>query len=272
MSAISDQWYRLHRSIRVTLVIVGTLVAWEIVCRAFGVRAFLLPPPSSIFVVFRDDLPWLMTNAWYTLHETLLGFFFAVVGGIILAVLIVSSRFLEETLYVLLVMLNSVPKVAVAPLFVVWMGNGLPPKVAIAAMIALFVIVVDLVLGLRSVDPDMIDLARSYKGSRFQTLVKIRFPNALPHLFAGMKVGITLALIGAIVGEFVASDRGLGYIILVSQGQFETAAMFAAVVTLSVMGTVLFFVVDVAERIALPWHVSRRGEQSRPQARAEAGY
>jgi NitT/TauT family transport system permease protein len=271
MSRIFGGWFQLPRGLRIVVVLAGTLVFWEFACRVFAVRAFLLPPPSTILVVFYDNMPWLLGHALYTLEETILGFVYAVVAGVILAILIIS-RFLEETLYVLLVTLNSIPKVAIAPLFVVWMGNGVQPKVAIAATIAVFVIVVDLVLGLRSVDPEMLDLARSFKGSWFQTLVKIRFPHALPHLFAGMKVGITLALIGAIVGEFVASDRGLGYVILLSQGQFETATMFAAVVLLSIMGTALFFIVDVIERLALPWHVSRRREEPAPPVPLQTGY
>ena len=203
---------------------------------------------------------WLARHSWHTIQETLIGFVLAVLAGVILSIAIVYSRFLEETLYPLLVTLNVVPKVAVAPLFVVWMGTGIQPKVAISATIALFVIVIDMVLGLRSVDPEMLDLAKSLKGSKLQTLIKIRFPNALPNLFAGMKVGITLALIGAIVGEFVASDKGLGYVILVAQGQFDTPQMFTAIIALAVMGTLLFFFVDLCERFFVPWHVSRRGE------------
>ncbi len=126
------------------------------------------------------------------------------------AIAIVSSRFLKKRLYVLLTILNGILKVAIAPLFIVWMGTGVEPKVAIAAMVAVFVIVIDLVLGLRSIETDMLDLAKSLKASRFQTLIRIRLPHALPNLFAGMKVGITLALIGAIVGEFIASRHGLG--------------------------------------------------------------
>jgi NitT/TauT family transport system permease protein len=254
-------WTRLDRTLRITLVMLASLVLWEIVCRLFTVREFLLPAPSRIIGVVAQNPLWLLGNAWHTLYSTLIGFALAVLFGVTLAILIISSRFLEETLYVLLVTVNSVPKVALAPLFVVWMGTGIMPKVSIAATIAVFVIVIDLVLGLRSIDPDMIDLARSFKASAWKTLVKIRFPSALPNLFAGMKVGITLALIGTIVGEFVASDRGLGHSIVVAQGSFEIPAMFAALIALGLMGTVLFFLVDLAERWVLPWHVSRRQDR-----------
>jgi NitT/TauT family transport system permease protein len=129
-----------------------------------------------------------------------------------------------------------------------------------ALVIAIFPIVIDTVFGLRSVEPELLDLARSMGGSPLQTLVKIRFPTALPSIFAGMKVGISLALVGAIVGEFVAANRGLGYVVMTSQGVFDTARMFGAIVLLGILGTILFYVVDFGERALLPWHVSRRRE------------
>ena len=268
MGEIPKNWYRLNRAIRVLIVLVSAIALWEFSVIAFEVREFLVPRPSVVGAMMFDDPAWMLSHTWHTLFETIIGFVLAVVLGVILAILIVSSRFLEETLYILLVTLNSVPKVAVAPLFVVWMGTGLSPKVAIATMIAIFVIVIDMVLGLRSVDPEMIDLARSLKASKMKTLFKIRFPHALPNLFAGMKVAITLALIGAIVGEFVASDKGLGYVILVAQGQFDTPQMFVSIVLLAILGTVLFFLVDLAEKLVLPWHVSRRREDGGGDAAA----
>ena len=259
---IPKNWYKLNRGLRVFIVLVSTIALWEFAVIIFEVKEFLVPKPTVVGAMMFDDPLWMLEHTWHTLFETIIGFVLAVVLGIALAIMIVSSRFLEETLYILLVTLNSVPKVAVAPLFVVWMGTGLSPKVAIATMIAIFVIVIDMVLGLRSVDPEMIDLARSMKASKMRTLFKIRFPHALPNLFAGMKVGITLALIGSIVGEFVASDRGLGYVILVAQGQFDTPQMFVSIVLLAILGTVLFFLVDLAEKYFLPWHVSRRQDEA----------
>ena len=267
LSAIPRNWYKLNRGFRVAIVLMSTIVLWEVSVIVFDVKEFLVPRPTVVGALMCDDPLWMLEHTWHTFYETIIGFVLAVVFGVILAILIVSSRFLEETLYILLVTLNSVPKVAVAPLFVVWMGTGLSPKVAIAAMIAIFVIVIDMVLGLRSVDPEMIDLARSMKASKMKTLFKIRFPHALPNLFAGMKVAITLALIGSIVGEFVASDKGLGYVILVAQGQFDTPQMFVSIVLLAILGTVLFFLVDLAEKFVLPWHVSRRQEEGGADAK-----
>lgn len=232
--------------------------AWEIFVRAFKVKAIILPAPSAVFAEFFSAPGWYMNHAWYTLLVTLGGFVLAVVVGVALAVLIVESALLEKSIYALIVGLNSVPKVAVAPLFVIWLGTDVEPKIAIAFLIAVFAIVIDAVLGLKSVPPDILDLARSLRGGRLATLWRVRFPCALPSLFAGMKVAISLALVGAIVGEFVSSQRGLGYVILSAQGTFDTARVFAAILVLAVMGVLLFWVIAWLERIVIPWHASQK--------------
>jgi NitT/TauT family transport system permease protein len=158
----------------------------------------------------------------------------------------------------LLVALNSLPKVALAPLFVIWMGTGIEPKIAIALMLAIFSIVVDMVLGLRSIDPDILAMAYVSRARPIAVLWKIRLPNALPTLFAGMKVGISFALVGAIVGEFVAGSDGLGTAILIAEGQFDTTRVFAALVILGVLGTLLFYAIEFAETLLVPWHPSHR--------------
>jgi NitT/TauT family transport system permease protein len=158
--------------------------------------------------------------------------------------------------------MNAVPKIALAPLFIVWLGMDLAPKVAIATLVALFPIVIDTVLGLRSVEPDMLDLAKAFRGSRNQVLFKIRFPNALPSIFAGLKVGISFAFIGAIVGEFVSAQQGLGYVIVSSQANFDTPRMFVAIMLLAVIGTALFYIVEIVEKRVIPWHVSHRSKAS----------
>lgn len=250
---------RLFGSVGLPLVTaLACVLLWEGLSRLLGTPEYLLPRPSRIFAAIGDDGGLLLYNAAYTLQATLLGFGLAVLLGVVLAVLIVQFKFLDQTLYTLLVSLNSIPKVAIAPLFIIWLGTGLNPKIAIAAMIAVFAIVIDMVHGLRSVDPDMLDLGRSARASAIKIIWKIRFPHALPALFAGMKVAISLALIGAIVGEFVASNRGLGYVILVSQGQFDTVRVFAALTVLSAVGLALFYAVVGAEHLLLPWQVARR--------------
>lgn len=247
------------------IVILATLAIWELAVRMFSVREFILPAPSAMLIELRDYPGFFLANTWFTLMTTLIGFVLAVVLGILIAIGVVHSRFLERTLYTLLVTLNSVPKVALAPLFVIWLGTDIAPKVAIALLIGIFAIVVDMVLGLRSVDPDAINLARTTRASTWQVLWKIRFPNALPSLFAGMKVAISFCLVGAIVGEFVAGNLGLGHVILLAQGQFDTPRVFAAILLLGLIGTALFYAVDIAERLALPWHVSQRGRSGLAQ-------
>jgi NitT/TauT family transport system permease protein len=242
------------------LVLLALLVLWEVAVVVLRVPRVLMPAPTAVVAQFGESPGWLLMQAGNTALETLLGFGLSLVIGIPLAVAIVYSRFLENTLYTLLVVLNSVPKIAVAPLFIIWMGTGLAPKVAIALMIALFPIVIDTVIGLRSVAPEMLDLARSMGGSHAKVFWKIRFPSALPNIFGGTKVAISLAVVGAIVGEFVGADRGLGYVIMTAQGTFNTPRMFAAITLLAIMGIVLFYAVDIAERRLLPWHVSRRSE------------
>jgi len=247
-------------------IVAVLLIIWELCVHIFSPPPLILPAPSAIFSEFWTTPSVFIRHSGYTLAVTAMGFGIAVVLGIVLAVAIVYSRFLERTIYTLLVALNSIPKVALAPLFVIWLGTGTEPKVSVAVMLAIFPIVIDTVLGLRSVDPDMLSLARVSKASAWQVLFKIRFPCALPSLFAGMKVAISFALVGAIVGEFVAGGSGLGFQILVAQGQFDTPRVFVSLLLLGLMGTVLFYLVDFAERIFLPWHVSQR-----PQVGAAGG-
>ena len=239
-------------------VLIGGLVLWELGVLVLRPSPLLLPAPSAIFASFLEAPGLYLRHAGFTLLTTAIGFGLAVGLGVALAIGIVHSRLLEHTVYTLLVALNSVPKVALAPLFVIWMGTGAEPRIAIALMLAIFPIIIDTVLGLRSVDPDMLSLAQVYRASSLKVLTRVRFPCALPSIFAGMKVGISLALVGAIVGEFVAGATGLGYLILIAQGQFDTTRVFVSLLALGVMGTALFYLIDLAERLMLPWHVSRR--------------
>jgi NitT/TauT family transport system permease protein len=240
------------------LIVASVLLLWELSVFLFTPSPLILPAPSTVIAEFLTTPGVFLRHSGFTLAITAAGFAIAVILGVFLAVGIVYSRFLERTVYTLLVALNSIPKVALAPLFVIWLGTGTEPKLAVAVMLAIFPIVIDTVLGLRSVDPDMLSLARVSKASPLQVLWKIRFPCALPSLFAGMKVAISFALVGAIVGEFVAGGKGLGFQILVAQGQFDTARVFVSLLLLGLMGTVLFYAVDFAERVCLPWHVSQR--------------
>ncbi len=255
-------WKKSEYARTVVSVLALSVAAWELAVRMFGIRTFLLPAPSLVAVEIFNNPGFYAYQSLYTIYITAIGFGLAMVVGVALAVAIVSSRFLDRTLYTLLIASNSVPKVALAPLFVIWLGTGGEPKVAIAALIAVFPVVINTTLGLRAVDPDMIDLAYSARAPSHDVMLKIRLPNALPSIFAGAKVGISFALIGAIVGEFVAGERGLGYVILTSQATFNSPRAFAAIVLLSVIGTIMFFLVELCERWFLPWHVSQRNAKA----------
>jgi NitT/TauT family transport system permease protein len=229
------------------------LLLWEVLVRVLKVRPIMLPPPSTILLEFQSEWLWYLGHAWYTLLTTLAGFALSVICGVGIAVLLVGSKWFESAVYPLIIAMNSVPKVAVAPLFVIWFGTGAEPKIAIAFLIAIFAVIVDTVHGLRSVPQDVLDLGRVLKGSSRDFFFKVRLPSALPAILTGMKVAISLALIGAIVGEFVSSQRGLGYVILSAQGTFDTPRVFAAIFVLVMMGIGLFGALAWLEKWATPW-------------------
>lgn len=233
--------------------LIVVLVIWEVACRLLHVRAIMLPLPSQILMELAAEFPWYMQHSLYTLMTTLAGFALSVIGGVLIAVALVGSRMFERFLYPLIIGFNSVPKVALAPLFVVWLGTGAEPKIAIAFLIAVFAIIVDTVHGLRSVPQDVTDLGKVLKGSAWDFFFKVKLPCSLPSIVAGMKVAMSLALVGAIVGEFVSSQRGLGYVIMSAQGTFDTVRVFAALFLLAVMGLVLYGALAWIERRATPW-------------------
>jgi NitT/TauT family transport system permease protein len=259
-----DRKPRLSPRMQRVAILVAFLVFWQIAVTLFDVPRYILPTPTEILREIAGAPLWYLDHTLRTLGATVVGFLLAFSVGCAAGIGVVYSRFIENTLYTLIIGLNSIPKIAMAPLLIIWLGPGFASKVAISFLIAFFSIVVNAVLGLRAVDPDAMDLFRSLRGSRMQTLLWLRLPNALPHLFAGAKVAIALSLVGAIAGEFVASQSGLGYVILAAQGVFDTTREFAAIVILGVAGTILFYIVDFLERLALPWHVSQRTQARAP--------
>jgi NitT/TauT family transport system permease protein len=258
MMSAARAWQRIEKPLSVAGTLLAAFVAWEVGVRVFDVPRFLLPPPSEVVAEFFKTPGYFLQHTGFTLWTTLAGFALSVAIGALLSVAIVYSRFLERTLFTLLVTFNSVPKVALAPLFVIWLGTGATPKIAIAFTIAVFSIVISTVLGLRSADPELLMLARSARASELQMLWKIRLPSALPSAFSGMKISISVALVGAIVGEFVAGSFGLGQVILVSQSSFQTARMFVAITLLGILGTILYYAIELVERWTIPWHISQR--------------
>jgi NitT/TauT family transport system permease protein len=237
---------------------VALVMVWEFGVRLGNVPAYLLPPPTAVFASLVNDWKVIYLNIYPTLIAIIGGFALSVVIGIPLATIIVFSRFAERVLYPPMIASQAIPKVAVAPLFVVWMGFGVVPKIWIAFLIAFFPVVIDTVIGLRSVPPEMLQLGRSMGGGTLRVFLKLRLPNALPNIFAGLKVAIALAVVGAITGEFVGSQSGLGYLLTSASGQMDTALVFAVLVIISVIAMILFMIVEAVEKLVIPWHSSMR--------------
>jgi NitT/TauT family transport system permease protein len=239
-----------------TFVIV--MAAWEAVSRFGVVPTYVLPAPSAVALRLVESGHLLVRHTLVTALEILIGFLLAVIGGILFAVAVVYVRPFERAIYPWLVASQAVPKVAIGPLFVLWMGFGLTPKVVIAFLIAFFPVMIDTVIGLRSVETESVYLLRSMGAQRWKTFVYLNVPNALPNIFAGMKVAITLAVVGAIVGEFIGANDGLGYILIFANGTLDTTLIFAALTLISVLAIVFYMAVSFLEDRCISWHVSKR--------------
>ncbi|MEU0374490.1 ABC transporter permease [Streptomyces sp. NPDC006283] len=248
----------LEQSWRPVALLLACFAAWWVVAAAEIVEPYLVPSPGATLDVLTGKADYIWQHTWVTTYETLLGFLIAVVVGVFAAVVMVYSATVEKTLYPILLFAQVVPKIAIAPLFVVWLGFGIAPKIFIAVLIAFFPVVISMVTGLKAVDPEMLQLSSTMGASPWQTFVKIRMPASLPHLFSGLKVAVTLAVTGAVVGEFVGANEGLGYVILQANGNLDTPMLFAGLLVMSLIGVVLFVLVEVAEKLLLPWHASRR--------------
>ncbi len=242
------------------VAIVLTVALWEAAVRLLGVPDFLVPAPSAVWQEFASRPDLYATHTWVTFYETLIGFLLAIVLGILAAIAIVYSRALQSVVYPVILVLQIVPKVAIAPLLLIWVGYGLQSKALIALLVAFFPIVISAATGMRAADPELLDLVKVLNGSRWQEFVKIRFPYSLPFIFSGLKVAITLAVIGAIIGEFVGGNEGLGYLIVIANAQLRTAMSFSSFILLSLLGLGLFVAVVVLERLVVPWGVGEAEE------------
>jgi NitT/TauT family transport system permease protein len=234
------------------------IVLWDLTVRLFKIPPYLIPAPKDVILAFWTEGDKLLAEAVPTTMATLGGFALSALFGIPMAMLIAGSRTVESYVYPLLVFSQSIPKVAVAPLFVVWFGFGMTPKVISAFLLGFFPVVVAGVQGFKSVDQDMRDLARSMKASWLQTFQMVSLPHAMPAIFAGLKVSVTLAVVGAVVGEFVGANSGIGFVLQRSIGNFELPTMFAALVILASISVILFWIIDLIERFTVPWHASQR--------------
>jgi NitT/TauT family transport system permease protein len=249
----------LAESWRPVVVLLALFGVWWFVAWRELVPAYLVPAPGAVAETMVADWSMLLEHTWVTTLETIVGFVLAAVIGVATAVLLVYSRTAEKSLYPLILFAQVIPKIAIAPILVVWFGFGMTPKIVLAVLIAFFPVVVSAVAGLRSVDPELLEMSATMGASRWKTFRKIRFPGALPQLMSGLKVAVTLAVVGAVVGEFVGADRGLGYVLLLASGNLDAPLLFADLILMSFIGVVLFVLVEVLERLLIPWHASRRG-------------
>jgi NitT/TauT family transport system permease protein len=230
------------------LLALAIVAAWEIAVRVLGISEFVLPTPWAIVKRIVVDWHLLLKHAWVTVLEVTFGFSLAVITGIPTALAIFYSRVFERAVYPLLVALQTVPKVVLAPLLVLYLGYDWAPKIFLAFLISFFPIVIATVVGLQSLDKPLINLLRSMGANEWQTFVKLRMPAALPNIFGGFKVGIGLAVIGAVIGEYVAAERGIGHLQLQANANFDTVLSFAAVVVISGVGVALFSIIGFIER------------------------
>lgn len=233
--------------------VIALVLFWEFFVRIFDIPYVILPAPSAVIREGISRYPLYFHNSWVTLYETVVGFLLAAVIGVALSVAIVYSRTLKSALFPLIITLQIVPKVAIAPLLLIWAGYGASSKIVLALLVAFFPIVVNMVAGLAAVDEEIVELCRILHANRWKEFVKVRLPNALPYLFSSLKVASTLAVIGAVIGEFVGGNSGLGYLIIVSNTEMRTSMAFVSIVCLSVLGLALYGLISVAEKWSMPW-------------------
>ena len=234
-------------------VMLALLVVWQLGVQWLGVKEYILPTPISALRTLADPNYRWTANFLATLYSVLGAFALSAVLGVLLAIVVVWNDLLMRTVMPVLILFNTLPKIALAPLFVVWLGYGIWPNIVIGTTIAFFPMVVNTAVGLASAEPEMLDLVRTLKAGKWQVLKKIRIPNAIPYIFVGLKLNATMSVIGALVGEFVASERGLGSLIITSGVTMETAPIFASLILISTLGLVLYGLVVVVEQIVAPW-------------------
>ena len=253
----------MRRALLPLAVILGLLglwqlaASWNVIADALSIEPFLVPAPSDVADSLWTDRELLAENAWVTVQEVLLGFAIALVAGSAFAIALHLSDLLRRALYPLLVASQTVPVIAIAPILVVWLGFGLGPKLAIIALICFFPITVNALDGLRAVDPELPRMMRTLDASRIQTLLRVEAPSALPFLLSGAKIAAVISVIGAVFGEWSGADQGLGHLILVAQGQVQTARVFAAVTVLSALAILLFGGLALVERRLAWWRPGR---------------
>ncbi len=238
------------------VVLIVLAAVWEASVVMFEIPVYLLPAPSAIWAETTANTGMVTNHTLATLHTVIVGFFVSIAISLPLAVLLTSSPYVATAIYPLIVLTQSIPKVALAPILVIALGANELPRIVITFLVAFFPLVIAVAAGLLAVPSDLIELGRSFRASKLQELYRIRLPYAIPFVFSGLKVAIALSVVGAVVGEFVAADRGLGYLIVSATAFFKTPLAFGALILLSFMGIILFQAVVIIERVFFPWSVS----------------
>jgi ABC-type nitrate/sulfonate/bicarbonate transport system permease component len=241
------------------LVLIVIFFLWEWLCDFFKVPVFVLPKPSDIAWQLLKDRELLWDHFQFTLKNVLFGFFLAFVIAMVLGFLVAHVRLINRAIYPLLVASQTMPVIAIAPVFIIWFGYGILPKVITTALICFFPLTVNTVTGFSSVDPEMKTLFRAYSAGWVQTFAKLTLPGALPYIMSGLKISATLSVIGGVIGEWIGSDQGLGYLIIQAGSQIQTARVFAAITVLALMGILLFLAASLIERMVTPWQRARSG-------------
>jgi NitT/TauT family transport system permease protein len=229
------------------------LIVWQLACVVFKIEEIILPRPTRVFEVFIQRFDILMSFCWDTLWTTVVGFLIAIAGGVILGVLIGASPLIYSGLYPLLIAFNAVPKVAIVPILMIWVGVGALPAVITAFVISFFPIVVNVATGLATIEPEMIDVLRSLGASRLEILRKVGIPRAMPYLFASLKVAITLAFIGSVISETVGGNRGIGFLMLSAGARNDAPTTFAGLFAIAIMGVAMYAVCALVEKRMTRW-------------------
>jgi NitT/TauT family transport system permease protein len=244
---------QLRRRIASAALIIGFFVAWELLCRMFGIKDIVLPRPSEILITLWSRLPAIMPHAAQTLYTTLVGFALGIVSGVLLGALVGSSRLAYDVAYPLLIGFSSIPKVAVVPIFVLWFGAGTVPAVLTAMILCIFPIVVNVATGLATTEPELEDVMRALKASKLDILINVGLPRAMPYFFASLKVAVTQAFVGTVIAETVASNRGIGNLMMIASSSFDVPLVFAGLLVLAVLGVGLYVIFSFIEVRVTGW-------------------
>lgn len=244
---------QLRRRLASAALIIGFFVAWELACLMFGIKDIVLPRPTQVLTTLWERGPAIMPHAAQTLYTTLVGFAFGIVIGVLLGALVGSSRLAYDVAYPLLIGFSSIPKVAVVPIFVLWFGAGTVPAVLTAMILCIFPIVVNVATGLATTEPELEDVMRALKASRLDILTNVGLPRAMPYFFASLKVAVTQAFVGTVIAETVASNRGIGNLMMIASSSFDVPLVFAGLLVLAVLGVGLYVIFSFIEVRVAGW-------------------